>query len=104
MAGEGDAERLVVLLEARIRDFEKNMAKASDTAGKNFKRTQDQSRKASKQVEDDWNKTAGAFARAMSSLGGPLGSMAGRFAAFNEAYSSPFNTTKKLEKSMPFMM
>ena len=27
MAGEGDAERLVVLLEARIRDFEKNMAK-----------------------------------------------------------------------------
>ena len=31
MAGEGDAERLVVLLEARIRDFEKNMQKAGGT-------------------------------------------------------------------------
>jgi hypothetical protein len=87
MAGEGDAERLVVLLVAQIRDFEKQMQKASDTAGRNFKRTRDDSKKASKAVEDDWNKTSGNVARALAALGGPLGSTAGRFAAFSEAGS-----------------
>ena len=36
MAGEGDAERLVVLLEARIRDFDRNMARASTTSKRTF--------------------------------------------------------------------
>jgi hypothetical protein len=31
MAGEGDTERLVVLLEARLTDFERNMRKAAGT-------------------------------------------------------------------------
>lgn len=53
-------ERLVVALEARIRDFERNMQKAGQSAGRNF----DQIERRAKQSGDRLEKTmAGASAR-----------------------------------------
>lgn len=53
MSGEGDAERLVVLFEARIRDFERNMQRTSGQATTNYQRMQRESGSAIQQMEAD---------------------------------------------------
>lgn len=52
-----DAERLVVLLEARIRDFEKNMQKASGTAGRTYGGMRRDSRSATASMEADMQRS-----------------------------------------------
>lgn len=68
-----DQERLVVLLEARVADFEKRMKKAEGTGTRSFKRLRDDSRSATQQMEADMKRTstavAGAMAQASTSIG-----------------------------------
>lgn len=66
MAGEADAERLVVLLEARIRDFEKNMQKASGTAGRTYGRMRGDSRSATRQMEQDMIRSTARINQALA--------------------------------------
>lgn len=74
MAGEGDAERLVVLLEARIRDFEKNMAKASGTAGKSYGGMRRDSKTATQQMEADMMRSTSRINQAIASTSTKIGS------------------------------
>lgn len=81
MAGEGDAERLVVLLEARIRDFEKNMQKASGTAERNFNRMQQRSRSATRQMEQDMMRSTARINQALAATSTQMGAYAQAYAA-----------------------
>lgn len=49
-----ETEQLVVSLEARIRDFERNFQKASGTAGKNFTKIESRSKMATDRLESHW--------------------------------------------------
>ncbi len=69
MAGEGDAERLVVLLEARIRDFERNMQKASGTAQRSFFEITAGSSRAARQIETDLSGASSRVAGIMGNFG-----------------------------------
>lgn len=84
MAGEGDAERLVVLLEARIRDFEKNLQKASGTATTSFGRMRRDAQSATRQMEADMvrstNRINQALAASSTRIGGYSKSMIAGFA------------------------
>ena len=75
MAGEGDVERLVVMLEARIRDFEKNMAKASGTATQNYDRMRGNSRKATQQMETDMARSTGRINQALALTSSKIGTL-----------------------------
>ncbi len=76
MAGEGDAERLVVMLEARIRDFEKNMAKASGTADRSYGRMRTGSRSATRQMETDMMRSTARINQALAATSTRMGSFA----------------------------
>jgi Phage-related minor tail protein len=69
-----DEERLVVLLEARIRDFEKNMQKASGTADKSYSRMRRDSRSATKQMETDMVKSTSRINQALATSATKIGS------------------------------
>lgn len=73
MAGEGDAERLVVLLEARIRDFEKNMAKASGAATRDFNKMRASSQSATRQMESDMVRATTRINQALASSSTQVG-------------------------------
>lgn len=73
-----DSERLVVLLEARIRDFEKNMAKASGTADRNFTKMRRDSRSATRAMEAD-------IVRSSSRINAALAATSTRIGAFKTA-------------------
>ena len=73
MAGEGDAERLVVLLEARIRDFEKNMQKASGTAGKSYAGMRRDSKTATSRMESDMVRSTNSVNRVLSATSTKIG-------------------------------
>lgn len=79
MAGEGDAERLIVLLEARIRDFEKNMAKASGTADRSYDRMRRGSRSATRQMEADMARSAGRINQALAATSTRIGAFGRAF-------------------------
>jgi hypothetical protein len=74
MAGEGDAERLVVLLEARIRDFENNLKKASGTATRSFGDMRRASQSATRQMEQDVIRSSARINQAMGSVSSIFGS------------------------------
>lgn len=76
MAGEGDAERLIVLLEARVRDFERNMAKASGTATRQFSTMRQGSQRATRQMEADMVRSTGRINQALASTSTRMGSFA----------------------------
>lgn len=78
MAAEGDVERLVVLLEARIRDFEKNLQKASGTADRTFAQMRRDSRSATQQMEAD-------MARSTSRINQMLASTSTRIGAYGKS-------------------
>tara|TARA_R110002020_G_scaffold5179_4_gene21917 strand:- start:3648 stop:5633 length:1986 start_codon:yes stop_codon:yes gene_type:complete len=61
-----DSERLVVLLEARIRDFEKNMQKASGTADRTYGRMRRESRTATNAMERDMVQTTSRINQALA--------------------------------------
>lgn len=76
-----DTEQLVVQLEARIRDFEKNMLKAEKTASKSFSGMTRGSSTASKQMETD-------MIRASSRINQSLASTSSRVGTFGKAFGS----------------
>lgn len=59
MAEQANTEQLVVLLEARVRDFENNMKRANRAANENFGGIEARGRRAAKNLEDTFSK-AGA--------------------------------------------
>lgn len=80
MAGEGDAERLVVMLEARVRDFEKNMQKASGTATQSYGRMRRDSRSATRAMEADMTRSSTRINRALASTTAQIGVLGRTFA------------------------
>ncbi|MCA0257142.1 MAG: hypothetical protein LCH47_11170 [Proteobacteria bacterium] len=68
-----DEERLVVLLEARIKDLERNMAKASGVTSRRFREMSLHSKRATKQMEDDAVRSTTRINQAMASVGTRIG-------------------------------
>ncbi|WP_029042563.1 phage tail tape measure protein [Cucumibacter marinus] len=73
---QGDAERLVVQLEARIRDFERNMAKASGTATRQYGQIERRSRSTTRRMETDMIRSTGRINRALASTSSKIGMFA----------------------------
>ncbi|MFC0202644.1 hypothetical protein ACFFIZ_20660, partial [Paracoccus rhizosphaerae] len=73
-------ERLMVLLEARINDFERNMRKAEQTGTRTFQGLQRGSRSATRQMEADMARSTSAINRAVSATTGRIGTLAASFA------------------------
>ncbi|MCB1511518.1 MAG: hypothetical protein KDJ36_11515, partial [Hyphomicrobiaceae bacterium] len=70
MPTANDTERLVVMLEARLTDFERNMLKASGVSRKNFDKIRKDSASATRNMERDMARATG---RIQSMLGGIVG-------------------------------
>lgn len=77
-----DDERLVVLLEARIRDFEKNMAKASGTADRSYDRMRRGSQSATRGMERDMIRSTGRINQALATTSAKIGTL-GRMSVFS---------------------
>ncbi|ACM35617.1 MULTISPECIES: methyl-accepting chemotaxis protein [Rhizobium/Agrobacterium group] len=75
-----DEERLVVLLEARIKDLERNMAKASGTTAKRFREMSLSSKSATKQMEQDAIRSTTRINQAMATVGTKIGAVGKAFA------------------------
>lgn len=75
----GDQERLVVMLEARIRDFEKNMQKAAGSADRSYDRMRRGSRSATRQMERDMIRSTSRINRALASTSSKIGLFAKSF-------------------------
>jgi hypothetical protein len=80
MPEAGDAERLVVLLEARIRDFEKNMQKASGTAGREYGKMRKDSRSATRDMEQDMQRSTARINQMLAGFTTKIGGMGKAFA------------------------
>jgi GH24 family phage-related lysozyme (muramidase) len=74
-----DTERLVVALEARVRDFERNMAKASGTAGRTYGQLTSGSSRAARQMERDFTRSTSRINQALASTSTQVGSFARSF-------------------------
>lgn len=70
-----DSERLVVLLEARIRDFEKNMQKASGTADRQYGKMRRDSKSATRAMEADMMRSTSRINQALAATSSKIGSM-----------------------------
>lgn len=77
----GDEERLIVLLEAKVRDFEKNLQKASGTADRNFNRMRKNSRSATQQMEADMVRSTTRINQALASTSTQIGAQAQAYSA-----------------------
>lgn len=75
-----DAERLIVLFEARIRDFEKNIQKASGTAERGYGRMGKSSRSATRQMEQDMQRSTARINQALASTSTQIGALGRTFA------------------------
>ncbi len=75
-----DEERLVVSLEARIRDFERNMQKAERTGTNSYNRLRQGSRGATQAMESD-------MARSTQRINQSLATTATRIGAFGKAFA-----------------
>lgn len=75
MAGEGDAERLVVLLEARTNDALKAMDRAEKKFDSSYTGMRKGSRTATQQMEADMNRTAGSINRAVAATSTKIGTL-----------------------------
>jgi len=73
MAGDGDAERLVVLLEARVDQFEKRMKRASGTATRSYRNMRRRSHGATRQMERDMDRSTGRINRALAATSTKIG-------------------------------
>lgn len=80
MANDADAERLIVLLEARLTDFERNMLKASGVSKKNFDQIKKNSASATRQMEQD-------MARSTSRINQMLASVSTKIGGYGKAFA-----------------
>ena len=70
----GESEQLVVMLEARIREFEKNMAKAERTGTRSYDRMRRGSRSATRDMERDMIRSTSSINRALAGTATQIGS------------------------------
>ncbi|QCM09092.1 hypothetical protein CFBP6625_01020 [Agrobacterium tumefaciens] len=77
---EDDGERLVVLLEARIKDLERNMAKASGTTAREFRKMSQSSKTATQQMEEHAIRSTTRINQAMASVSTRIGDFGKAFA------------------------
>lgn len=75
-----DEEKLVILLEARITDLERNMAKASGTTGRRFREMSLSSKKATGEMEKDAIRSTTRINQAMATVGTSIGGVGKAFA------------------------
>src|SRR6218665_1212135 len=68
-----DEERLVVLLEARIRDLEKNMAKASGVTARTYREMSLGSKRATRQMEQDMVRSTSRINQALAQTSAKIG-------------------------------
>ncbi len=80
MPSDSDAERLVVLLEARIRDFEKNMKKAAGTADTSYGRMRRSGRSATQQMEADMSRSSRRINQILARTSTQIGTLGRSFA------------------------
>lgn len=73
-ASVGADERLVVMLEARISEFEKRMRKAEGQGTRTYQNLRRGSRSATRQMEADMNRAAGSINATLKSITGSIGS------------------------------
>jgi len=73
-------ERLVVLLEARIADFERRMRQAEQSGTRTYQGLQRGSRSATRQMQADMARTATSMHRSLASISGSIGSLGRLFA------------------------
>lgn len=76
-----DEERLVIMLEARIKDLEKNMAKASGTTEREFRKMSMSSKRATDQMEKDAIRSTTRINQAMATVGTKIGAVGKAFSA-----------------------
>ncbi|MDI7864095.1 tail tape measure protein [Rhizobiaceae bacterium n13] len=94
-----DEERLVVSLEARIRDFEKNMAKASGTGTRTYNQLRAGSSRATRQMEQDMVRSSTRINQALATTTTSIG-------AFGKAFigglgvTGIVNATRQAAKSL----
>jgi tape measure domain-containing protein len=78
----GEAEQLVVSLEARIREFERNMQRAQRTANDNFRGIERRARTAGKNLENAMATSSNAMTRSLDGFGrAAAGKVGAAFAA-----------------------
>ncbi|WP_420023357.1 hypothetical protein ACN9JG_01535 [Cereibacter azotoformans] len=75
----GDQERLVVLLEARIRDFEKNMQRAEQRGTRSYSRLRRDSRSATQAMEQDMVRGTARINQALASTSAQIGTFGRAF-------------------------
>lgn len=76
-----DEERLVIMLEARIKDLERNMAKASGTTEREFRKMSQSSKSATRQMEQDAIRSTTRINQAMATVGTKIGAVGKAFSA-----------------------
>jgi hypothetical protein len=76
-----DEERLVIMLEARIKDLERNMAKASGTTEREFRKMSMSSKRATDQMEKDAIRSTTRINQAMATVGTKIGAVGKAFSA-----------------------
>lgn len=69
----GDQERLIVMLEARISDFEKKMQRAERKGTSTYRGLSRNSRRATRQMEMDMNRSSASINRAISGVSSKIG-------------------------------
>lgn len=77
---EDAGERLVVMLEARISEFEKRMAKAEQTGTRTYRQLTAGSSRATRQMEQDMLRSTTAINRSLAQTSTQIGSFAKAFA------------------------
>jgi tape measure domain-containing protein len=75
-----DSERLVVLLEARLTDFERNMMKAAGISRTQFNAIKNNSRSATRQMEADMVRSTTRINQALASTSSKIGAFGKSFA------------------------
>lgn len=80
MSNVTDNERLMVLVEARITDLERNMKKASTTTGREFGKMRKDAGSATRSMERDVQHASTRIRQATTSIGGSIGAMSKAFA------------------------
>lgn len=73
-------ERLVVLLEARVADFEKKMRQAEDRGTKTYTNLRNRSRSATRGMAEDMNRSTTAINRALATTATSIGLFGAAFA------------------------
>lgn len=75
-----DEERLVVLLEARISEFEKRMRQAEQRGTRTYQNLRQKSRSATRQMEADMARSSTAINRALATTAARIGAFGAAFA------------------------